>query len=173
MMLLIPHEIEGDADATAAFLALAATPAAAASPAATVERLMVERTVRDHIYSYADAFDSKDLARIVSHFSPDAYLTTPRGGFRGREAIRAFYEPFTTMNRFSYHRIQAVTVRGSGDEAAVVASFHAPFIGEGDDARSQYGRYLGILRREGDGWLLADWRILVDHTRAFPRSLGR
>ena len=172
-MPLIPHAIETSADATQAFLDLAVAPVIDASREAAITRLTAELGVRKHIYSYADAFDSKDFERIIAHFAPDAVLTTPRGAFAGKEEIRRFYSQFTGMNRFSYHRIQSAAVRSDGEAALVVAYFHAPFIGEGNDARSQYGRYLGRLARDGEGWLFADWRILVDHTRAYPRSLGR
>lgn len=157
-----------------AFLALARTAVEDASPEDAIRRLTEELTIRDHALSYADAFDSKALDRIVAHFDGDAILTTPRGIFNGHREIRAFYEQFTGMNRFSYHRIQSVTIRvdANGTGASFAAYFHAPFIGEGSDARSQYGRYLGRLTKHDEGWLFVDWRISIDHTRAYPGSLA-
>lgn len=173
-MILRPSSIETSDDATAAFLSLAASPAIVSSPAAILRRLEAETEVRSHVFSYADAFDSKDLERIVGHFSSDAILKTPRGNFSGHDKIREFYRPFTTMNRFSYHRVQTITVRPANDGigALVAAYFHAPFIGESNDARSQYGRYLGSLVRNDNCWLFAEWRIFVDHVRTFPRTRG-
>ena len=123
-----------------------------------------ELSLRDHFYSYANAFDSKDLTRIIAHFADDAVLTTNRGRFAGLEEIRAYYGPSTLEDRFSYHRIQNPIVRISdtGIEGWIAASFHSRFIGGAQPPRSQYGRYLGHLGALGGSWLFLDLRISVD-----------
>lgn len=136
-----------------------------------IEQMYDEVDIRRHVYSYADAFDSKDLSRIMDHFLDDSVLTTNRGEFAGRTAIHEYYTPTTLLNRLSYHRVQNLVVRvtSPGEEGWVAAYFHAPFIGFPPSARSQYGRYFGRLEKRDGRWGFADWRISVDQNRDFPR----
>lgn len=136
-----------------------------------IDRLDDELAIRQHLYSYTDAFDSKDLARIVDHFHDDAVLITNRGTFPGRAGIEGYYQPTTLLQRLSYHRVQNLCVRVSevGVEAWAAAYFHAPFVGEDGETRSQYGRYFGRLTKIAGRWRFADWRISVDENRAYPR----
>jgi ketosteroid isomerase-like protein len=52
-----------------------------ASDEQLITRLDDELAIRQHLYSYTDAFDSKDLPRIVDHFQGDAVPITNRGTF--------------------------------------------------------------------------------------------
>ena len=139
---------------------------------AQVERLHDELAVRQHLCSYADAFDSKDLDRIVDHFHDDAVLVTNRGTFPLRAGIRGFYEPTTHFNRLSYHRVQTHSIRVTepGAEAWIAAYFHAAFSAGDLGARSQYGRYFGRLTKLAGRWQFADWRISVDENRLYLKE---
>ena len=123
-----------------------------------------EVDLRDHFYSYANAFDSKDLGRIISHFAEDAVLTTDRGRYAGIDAIQDYYQPSTVEVRFSYHRIQNAIIRVTdpGVEGWIAASFHSPFVGFEVPPRSQHGRYLAHLGAAGGSWKFLALRISVD-----------
>src|SRR5438067_332681 len=79
-------------DIWAAFRWLSDLQPSAGMPDDEIERLYDELAIRQHLCSYTDAFDSKDLDRIVDHFEDDAILTTNRGVFPHREGIRGYYE---------------------------------------------------------------------------------
>ncbi len=137
-----------------------------------IARLDDELAIRQHLFSYTDAFDSKDLRRIVGHFHEEAVLITNRGTFPRRDGIEGYYQPTTLQNRLSYHRVQNVCVRVTepGHEAWVAVYFHALFAGAAAEARSQYGRYFGRLTADEGRWRFADWRISVDENRMYPKG---
>jgi ketosteroid isomerase-like protein len=160
-------------DVSEAYRWLTALPIPPLDAQAQLARLHDELAVRQHLCSYTDAFDSKDLDRIVDHFEEDAVLVTNRGTFPNREGIRNYYEPATRLNRLSYHRVQDFCIRVTepGTEAWMAAYFHAPFIAGEIEARSQYGRYFGRLTKPAGRWRFADWRISVDENRLYPKTL--
>ena len=158
-----------------AFESLTETRRLARNDKDAVRALFAESEVRAHLHSYAGAFDSKDLGRIVSHFTADAVLETPRGSYRGLEEISAFYQPQTAYHRTSMHRIENVVVRVDANRlrSVVAAYFHAPFVApergpRALDARSQHGRYFGRLVCIEEGWRIAEWHITVDQNRTYP-----
>ena len=159
-------------DVSEAYRWLIALPIPELSPEDQVARLHDELAVRQHLCSYTDAFDSKDLDRIVDHFESDGVLVTNRGTFPNRDGIRAYYEPTTQLNRLSYHRVQdfCIRVTAPGIEAWMAAYFHAPFVAGALEARSQYGRYFGRVTKRDGRWRFADWRISVDENRLYPKA---
>jgi hypothetical protein len=159
-------------DVSAAYRWLAGLQLPEASPEVQVERLHDELAVRQHLCSYTDSFDSKDLDRIVGHFEEDGVLVTNRGTFPLREGIRGYYEPTTLLDRLSYHRAQDFCIRVTelGSEAWLAAYFHAIFVAGKLEARSQYGRYFGRLAKRGGRWRFAEWRISVDENRRYPEQ---
>lgn len=133
--------------------------------------LYEELRVRDHLFSYADAADAKDLDRLVDLFTDDAVLSTAQKKASGREQVRGFCAPYAQLNRISHHRLQNVVVRVTAiDEEAWIASYlHSVSIGADQVAFSNYGRYFGRLVQQDGRWRTADWRILIDEGRAYPR----
>lgn len=140
-------------------------PTLTSTPDNQLDFLMNDLAIRELLSSYTDAFDSKDLALTLAHFTEDCVLVNPRTTFIGKREVQEFYSNAMAGMGVSFHRVQNVVVR-PGDEPGegwVSAYFHAPFIGPLTAmAISQLGRYFGRVVLEESTWRFADLRISVD-----------
>ena len=106
----------------------------------------------------SDAFNSRDVDRIVSHFTEDATFdfTSLGGPFaRGRREIVEFFETVITPSAtWIWHPLSNPVITLDGDRAKAIWMLHAVTLGKTPDARPHHtlGRYYDEYVRTPDGW---------------------
>jgi len=121
---------------------------------------------------YALAVDRGDGALFADQFTPEGVLEAPRGRFVGREALAGVPPMMRGLYRRTWHGVLTQVVdfagdAGEGETYAIARHFH-------DDRDGRPAcfemtiRYLDRFVRQGDAWLIAERRLVVDATHRFP-----
>ncbi len=137
-----------------------------------VARLADREAIRDLLFAYCRACDANDPAAVGACFTADcradygADAREPGAAARRAQAERDL-ELFTATS----HLLGNVAIEFVGEDRARVESvlhaWHRPRQGE---PWSLYARYDDVVVRAGDGWLIAERRLLVAGTD--PRQDG-
>lgn len=98
-------------------------------------------TARRTAELYVEAVNAADAARLLQLFAPDAELNHPTGAYRGRDAIRNFYEGLVFAGQA---RVEIVRILSEGPVAMVEMSATSPL---GPDVR--YAADTFVLDSEG------------------------
>jgi ketosteroid isomerase-like protein len=151
-----------------AFRGLAEVDPANSAGEAEIDRLFSDMQIRQHLYSFFDATDAKDLERMLDHFGAGATVTFNHGSYVGKEEIRGRLVAGTLLHLVTFHNLQSLAVRVRGAQGSVAAYLHAAHIGAELTARSLYGRLLCHLEKGEEGWRISELRISIDHRRGYP-----
>jgi ketosteroid isomerase-like protein len=119
------------------------------------------KAIKDDQIQWLKDFDSKDLDKIVSHFSDDA-IVIDKGAppVKGREEAKKLYkdavaDPASSL-KFSPLRIE---VAKSGEIAYVLGSYRAvSSIPNTTKTTEDRGTYISIYKKQSDG----SWKDAVD-----------
>jgi len=119
---------------------------------------------------YCNSVDSGDVDGVVSVFMPDGRLELSSGAkAAGREAIRAFYTPVIGPDRpdrapdgsLPLLRHNLTTSRVEFVDAATAQGW-TYFISLTRHGLDHAGRYVDTFKSQGERWLIADRRIVVE-----------
>ncbi len=141
--------------------------------AATVET-RAEAEIRNLIDAYAEAVRSKDVDRIVSHFSPDvvAFDAIAALRFQGRDAYRAHWEMCMSMcsgpMMFEVHEL---TVAARDDVAFGHYLCRCGGTGPDGEERSSWMRVTVGCRRIDGRWLIAHEHFSVPFDPASGKAM--
>lgn len=119
---------------------------------------------------YCNSVDSGDVEGVVSVFMPDGRLELSSGTkAAGRDAIRAFYTPVIGPARTDRapdgslpllrHNLTTSRVEFVDADTAQGRTYFMSLTKHGLD---HAGRYIDTFRRQGERWLIADRRIVVE-----------
>lgn len=119
---------------------------------------------------YCNSVDSGDVEGVVSVFMPDGRLELSSGTkAAGRDAIRAFYTPVIGPARTDRapdgslpllrHNLTTSRVEFVDADTAQGWTYFMSLTKHGLD---HAGRYIDTFRRQGERWLIADRRIVVE-----------
>ena len=119
---------------------------------------------------YCNSVDSGDVEGVVSVFMPDGRLELSSGTkAAGRDAIRAFYTPVIGPARpdrapdgslpLLRHNLTTSRVEFVDADTAQGRTYFMSLTKHGLD---HAGRYIDTFRRQGERWLIADRRIVVE-----------
>ncbi|MEV0586472.1 SgcJ/EcaC family oxidoreductase [Nonomuraea sp. NPDC050310] len=129
-----------------------------------------DQQIRDLIERWIAAVDAGELSGLLAHRTDDVVMfdvPPPAEGFRGLEAYRAAWEPFTVWQRVGGGRFELVTLEVTA--GTDVAFAHALLrCGTTEELAANPANLLRItfgLRREGreEG----QWRVAHEH-HSFP-----
>jgi uncharacterized protein (TIGR02246 family) len=119
------------------------------------------KAIRDDQAQWLKDFQSKDLDKIVSHFSDDAIIVDKGGPpVRGREAAKNIYrasaaDPSSSLT-FAPSRIE---VSKSGDFAYVLGSYTSvETVPHTQRTAEDTGTYVSIYKKQADG----SWKDVAD-----------
>jgi hypothetical protein len=126
--------------------------------------------ITDRLARYSWAIDSADLAAYLDCFTEDGALSHPLpdgspATYRGREQIEGFiargFEGRPNQSYGTQHQFNAIRMTPEGEDVLVDAyvmifrhEFHRQYWPRG--ASWRMGTWHGRLRREADGWRIAD-----------------
>ena len=132
----------------------------------TADRVQIHYTMA----LYCTSVDAGDVDGVISAFAEDARLELSSGTqVAGRAAIRAFYAPVIGPDRpdrnpdgsipLLRHNLTTSRVEFTDDATARGWTYFISLTRHGPD---HAGRYIDTFRRDGERWLIADRRILVE-----------
>jgi uncharacterized protein (TIGR02246 family) len=119
------------------------------------------KRIRDDQEQWLKDFESKDLNRIISHYSDDAIIVDKGGpAVTGRDAARNIYRESaadaSSSLSFAPSRIE---VSKSGDLAYVVGSYRSvETVPETQKTAKDSGTYVSIYKKQADG----SWKVVAD-----------
>ncbi len=156
------------------FLWLASQREAESTPGERVQRLVEECSVVAVLTRYAYYYDASNVDRVMSLFTEDAVVFSARGTYVGKAAIDANYRWVNAQRKLSYHRITNTMVRFSSGycEAWMTAYFNAMGQNHDETRRANAGNYFARLVKTDDGWMIADFRMMVDLAVGFSAGPG-
>ena len=132
----------------------------------TSDRIQIHHTMA----VYCNSVDSGDVEGVVSAFADDGQLELSSGTKAvGRAAIRAFYVPVVGPDRpdrnpdgsipLLRHNLTTSRVEFVDQDTAQGWTYFISLTKHGQD---HSGRYLDRFVRQGERWLIADRRIVVE-----------
>ena len=111
--------------------------------------------IKELLYRYARAVDTKDWALLASVFTPDAYLdyTSAHCPAGSRDEIVGWLEQSLTPVPMTQHFITNIEIELDGDRAKVRAMFYNPMQLPGmAEMSSCGGNYFHDVVRTPEGW---------------------
>jgi uncharacterized protein (TIGR02246 family) len=119
------------------------------------------KAIQDDQAQWLKDFQSKNLDRIVSHFSDDAIIIDNGGPpVRGREAAKSVYRAFAEdpSSSLTFEPLR-VEVSRSGDLAYVLGSYASvETVPHTQKTTEEKGTYVSIYKKEADG----SWKDVTD-----------
>lgn len=136
----------------------------------TTDNSLARVQIQHTMAVYCNCVDSGDADGVAGVFMPQARLELSSGSqAQGREAIRAFYAAVIGPARpdrqsdgsipLLRHNLTTSRVEFSDDVTAQGWTYFMSLTQFGLD---HAGRYLDTFQRDGDRWLIADRRIVVE-----------
>ena len=119
---------------------------------------MVEQTIRDGTRRYVEAYNRGDAVAAADFYTEDAkVLPANMEMVSGKQAIEEFWKTAMEMGvrKFS---LETVEVGYDGNLAYERGVSIATIEPKGEQARTERGKYLIILKRQPDG----SWKVAVD-----------
>ncbi len=135
------------------------------------QRLLVEQTIRDRVYSFCRALDRLDRDLLASIFHPDATLdygsiyTGPVAGF-----IDVAMQ-FQGSMRDTQHNVGHILIDVSGDHARVESYVYAHHVVENEGELSELivgARYFDRFEHRDGEWKIAFRTEVMDWGRMIP-----
>jgi ketosteroid isomerase-like protein len=118
--------------------------------------------VRDEVAALNEAFgkaaSNQDIAELVSFYAPDARMLPPNAPMaEGRDAVRGVLQSYLDAGANSLE-LQSVDVLEEGGLVVDVGRYVLGIQPPGADPIQDQGKYVVVLRRQGDGSL----KIILD-----------
>lgn len=113
----------------------------------------VEQTIRNHILEWANAYNSRDVAKLVSLYSSEGYYMAPYQSMgEGRDSIRKGFEE--RFAEFDPHDLILKTIHVSieGNSAFCIGAYHVDFQAPNGTRLDDHGKWLSTFRKEGTEW---------------------
>jgi len=120
-----------------------------------LQTLSDKMEIRELLYRYSRAVDTKDWTLLTSVFTADAHLdyTSVQGPAGGRDEVVAWLERGLTLVPMSQHFITNIEIELDGDRARVRAMFYNPMQLPGlADLSYCGGLYRHDVVRTPEGW---------------------
>lgn len=114
----------------------------------------VKKTIEENSMKFVNAYNSKDLATVMSFYAPDA-LVLPQNGpaVSGRGSIEATFRQFLATSRNL--NVSLKKVDASTDLAYEIGTYTLTFEMPGMPAMPDTGKYVTLWKRQPDGkWLI-------------------
>lgn len=107
--------------------------------------------------NWAEAFEAKDLNRILSFYDEEAYFVQDPPVW-GKDKLRKFWEDFFALPDYTltWH-VEDARISKKGDLAYTSGPWLQQFTQNGKTNKST-GRYLAVWRKQKDG----TWKVLAD-----------
>ncbi len=126
-----------------------------------------EEQIRDVVYGYCDAYNEKDIDKVMSFFSDDSKRARSYAEgdvATGKEAVRAtFMEEFDRIDNIKGTR-EIPTLNVSGDAADVIYSYRMEFtdLQENEVRVVATGKGTVKLRKTGGVWKITELEETID-----------
>jgi uncharacterized protein (TIGR02246 family) len=119
---------------------------------------MVEQTIRDNTKGYVEAYNRGDAAAAADFYTEDAkVLANNMEMVSGKQAIQEFWKTAMEMG-VKKMNLETVEVGYDGNLAYERGVSIVNIEPEGEQARTEKGKYLTVLKRQPDG----SWKVAVD-----------
>ena len=119
---------------------------------------MVEQTIRDGTKGYVEAYNRGDAAAAADFYTEDAkVLPANMEMVSGKQAIREFWRTAMEMG-VKRMNLETVEVGYDGNLAYERGVSIVNIEPKGEQARTEKGKYLIVLKRQPDG----SWKVAVD-----------
>ncbi len=115
----------------------------------------VRERVTETLLDYCQFVDEKRLDEFAALFTEDCYFDEG-GVYEGREAVRKLVGKLVSgFSRLSHH-LSNIRVWSTGEGEAEALSYIYAWHERNDGTQFEiWGRYVDLLREEGDRWLIA------------------
>ena len=119
---------------------------------------MVEQAIRDNTKGYVEAYNRGDPAAAAGFYTEDAkILANNMEMVSGRQAIQEFWKTAMEMG-VKKMNLETVEVGYDGNLAYERGVSIVDIEPKGEQARTEKGKYLIVLKRQPDG----SWKVAVD-----------
>ena len=124
-----------------------------------VRELLDRQQIADTLYRYASSIDDKDYPTLRSLLVDDAvgrYGEAP--AIEGADQIVKWIDEATQDRAWQHHKLTVYHIDIDGDEARALTyhTSHQTTTDDPDTVIVIVARYRDVLRRDGEGWKIAD-----------------
>lgn len=126
--------------------------------------------ISDLCFEFDEAVNAHDLDAVVSLFSENGEVHSPKGSVQGSTALLQYFKMVEPMARGNRHLTSNVRVKPESEWKAVVHSYRILHRACNPPALIASGKIEDVVVREGDTWKFASRRFIMDPSVVAPAA---